>query len=475
MYRRQQQGWLKYLDYIVLDLLCLVASYVLAFYVRHGSFEIFINTQVYHNVIAVMLVLDLLIIVLTENLNDVNKRGYLKELFATIRQDLLLLAGVTVYLFTVKDSGTFSRSTLLMTAVLHIASNCISRSVLKELKGRKRETTSTMLVVADVNTVEAVVSRIQANPYNEATIIGLVVEGMERPETIQDIPVVCALDSTTEYIRQNWVDEVYIATATPHSDIINRCVEMGVIVHRELDTSTSNLPLVERIGDARILTYSMNTASPGQLILKRLMDIVGGIVGSIIALIIIVIVGPKIKKASPGPILFTQERIGRNGKRFKFHKLRSMYPDAEERRAALMKDNRYSDGRMFKIEFDPRIIGNEILPDGTQKTGIGEFIRRTSLDEFPQFFCVLKGDMSLVGTRPPLPDEYEKYDYHHRARLAFKPGITGMWQVSGRSDITDFEEVVKLDTDYINNWSLALDIKILIRTVINLFSRKGAM
>jgi lipopolysaccharide/colanic/teichoic acid biosynthesis glycosyltransferase len=130
---------------------------------------------------------------------------------------------------------------------------------------------------------------------------------------------------------------------------------------------------------------------------------------------------------------------------------------------------------MFKLDFDPRVIGNVELPDGTKKTGIGDFIRRTNLDEFPQFFNVLKGDMSLVGTRPPTPDEWEKYEYHHRARLATKPGITGMWQVSRRSEITDFEEVVKLDIGYIRNWSLGLDIKILLLTIKNVLMRKGAM
>ena len=124
--------------------------------------------------------------------------------------------------------------------------------------------------------------------------------------------------------------------------------------------------------------------------------------------------------------------------------------DAEERKAELMAQNKMSDGRMFKLDFDPRVIGNKILPDGTRKTGIGEFIRKTSLDEFPQFWNVLNGSMSLVGTRPILQDELRQYELHHRARIAIKPGITGMWQVSGRSDITDFEEVVRLDTEYIS-------------------------
>ena len=152
-----------------------------------------------------------------------------------------------------------------------------------------------------------------------------------------------------------------------------------------------------------------------------------------------------------------------------------MYPDAEERKAELMKENRVSDGMMFKLDYDPRIIGCKKRPDGTVKKGIGNWLRDWSIDEFPQFWNVLKGEMSLVGTRPPTEDEWNKYDLHHRARLAIKPGITGMWQVSGRSDITEFEQVVELDRYYITNWDLGLDLKILAKTFPVVFGRKGSM
>ena len=144
-----------------------------------------------------------------------------------------------------------------------------------------------------------------------------------------------------------------------------------------------------------------------------------------------------------------------------------MYMDAEERKKELMSQNRVQGGMMFKIENDPRIIGGA--------KGIGNFIRKYSIDEFPQFWNVLKGDMSLVGTRPPTVDEWEKYDLHHRARLSIKPGITGRWQVSGRSEITDFEEVVQLDRDYITDWSIGLDIRTLFKTVWVVFDKKGSM
>lgn len=140
-----------------------------------------------------------------------------------------------------------------------------------------------------------------------------------------------------------------------------------------------------------------------------------------------------------------------------------------------MAQNKVSDGMMFKMDFDPRIIGNKILPDGTKKTGIGQFIRKTSIDELPQFWNILKGDMSLVGTRPPTLDEWEKYEPHHRARMSFRPGLTGLWQVSGRSNITDFEEVVKLDTQYIGEWSVKNDLRIIFQTAISIMKKDGAM
>jgi lipopolysaccharide/colanic/teichoic acid biosynthesis glycosyltransferase len=148
--------------------------------------------------------------------------------------------------------------------------------------------------------------------------------------------------------------------------------------------------------------------------------------------------------------------------------------DAEERKKEYMAQNKIADGLMFKMEDDPRIIGSEKKDKNGKPRGIGNFIRNTSLDEFPQFWNVLKGDMSLVGTRPPTVDEWERYDLHHRIRMSVKPGITGMWQVSGRSEITDFEEVVRLDTEYIRNWSWRLDIKILLKTVAVVLKHEGA-
>ena len=213
----------------------------------------------------------------------------------------------------------------------------------------------------------------------------------------------------------------------------------------------------------------------GQLMVKRAFDILGGLIGSLITLVVFVIIAPIIYHKSPGPIFFVQERVGRNGKPFKMYKFRSMYMDAEERKAALESQNRIDTGLMFKMDDDPRIIGSEKRGKNGEPRGIGNFIRRYSIDEFPQFFNVLRGEMSMVGTRPPTMDEWERYGLEHRVRMAIKPGITGLWQVSGRSKITDFEQVVRLDREYIERWNLGMDIKILLKTVVVVIGGRGAL
>nr|MCR5094033.1 sugar transferase [Lachnospiraceae bacterium] len=208
-----------------------------------------------------------------------------------------------------------------------------------------------------------------------------------------------------------------------------------------------------------VLTYSMERVSYKRLFIKRLIDILGGLVGLILTGILTLFIAPAIKLDSPGPVFFSQIRIGKNGRRFRIYKFRSMYRDAEERKKELEARNEMQ-GPIFKMENDPRI------------TKVGSFLRKTSLDEFPQFLNVFKGDMSLVGTRPPTEEEFAQYNEHYRRRLSMTPGLTGLWQISGRSDIPDFDEVVRLDLEYIDNWSLTEDFKILVRTVgVVLFGR----
>jgi len=192
------------------------------------------------------------------------------------------------------------------------------------------------------------------------------------------------------------------------------------------------------------------------------MDILGGLVGLVITLLVSLFVAPAIRLESPGPILLKHKRVGCNGRIFTMYKFRSMYVDAEARKNELYAQNKMK-GLLFKIDNDPRI------------TKVGRFIRKTSIDELPQFWNVLKGDMSLVGTRPPTLDEYRQYTGSYKRRLSFRPGLTGIWQTSGRNEVVDFAEVLEMDLNYIQRWSLSLDIKIIVKTLKVVLLRKGAV
>ena len=218
---------------------------------------------------------------------------------------------------------------------------------------------------------------------------------------------------------------------------------------------------MSRLGGYTVVTACISSATAKQLFIKRAMDIAGSLVGTVLTGIVFLIVAPVIRLQSPGPVIFKQKRVGKNGRPFDIYKFRSMNPDAEQQKEELMKENTMK-GPIAKFNNDPRIFP------------FGKFMRKWSIDEMPQFWNVLKGDMSLVGTRPPTLDEYGKYEIHHKKRLAAKPGLTGLWQISGRSDVRDFEEIIRLDARYISEWNLSLDIKILCHTVIAVFRRRGA-
>jgi exopolysaccharide biosynthesis polyprenyl glycosylphosphotransferase len=268
--------------------------------------------------------------------------------------------------------------------------------------------------------------------------------------------------------RNNTVDEVVFCVPGDYVPAVEHSLqlleELGITVRvvvdfwnheavcKELDLFHDELPIV---------TFYTRSLDSWQLLLKRSMDILGASVGLTITGLLLPFIAIAIKRSDPGPIFFSQERIGQGGRHFQCWKFRSMYTDAEARKQELMEKNEMS-GAIFKIKDDPRIFP------------FGHFLRDTSLDELPQFWNVLKGEMSLVGTRPPTPNEVEQYENWHRRRISIKPGITGLWQVSGRNNIDDFDEIVKLDLHYIDNWSIWYDICLLFRTLKIVIVRDGS-
>ena len=483
MYNRSAGGWAKHYDFILLDCVCLALSLFLAVLLRnHFSLASYNNIYVSLSIVAILV--DFGACIIFSTMKDVLKRGYVGELWATLKQVLYVLFGLLVYMFALKLGDTYSRFTIFTTMPLYGASAYILRVLWKRhlfYRFDRAKGTKSLLVLVGKENAQELIREIQERNYSGYRITGLVYKSLpEDAAGPEGIPVVADYDTMIEYVNSHWVDEVLIhkkASDELPGGLLDVLISMGVSVHMSMEKPSIDLGVKQvlgTVGGIPVITNSMNYMTYRQAKMKRFMDICGGIVGCIITGVIYIFLAPVIKIKSPGPAIFAQTRVGQNGKPFQFYKFRSMYLDAEERKKELMAQNQVKDGMMFKMEFDPRIIGNYIDEKGEKHTGIGEFIRKTSLDEFPQFWNVLKGDMSLVGTRPPTIDEYEKYDAHHKARLAAKPGITGLWQVSGRSNILDFEEVVKLDTEYINNWSVGLDIRILIKTVEAVVKRDGA-
>ncbi len=302
--------------------------------------------------------------------------------------------------------------------------------------------------------------------YKSNTSVRLV--GYVSMEDTTDDRYLGSVKDLERIVHENAIGQVYIMNRkTDMVDIqqyIDICLDMGVSVRIivKLFQAHGAHRYVSSVGTYPVVTYHRVCLDDSSKAIKRIIDIIGSLLGIIVFSPIMLITAIAIKLDSKGPVIFKQKRAGINGSIFEMYKFRSMCVDAEELKAKLQEQNEVKDGLMFKIKDDPRI------------TKVGKFIRKTSIDELPQFFNVLFGSMSLVGTRPPTLDEVEKYERTHWRRMSIKPGITGMWQVSGRSQITDFEKIVELDTEYIDNWSIWLDFKIMLKTVTSLLQRKGA-
>lgn len=468
MYSEGKRSWVKHLDFTVIDILCLELSLILAYAWRFSGRWLF-DEDIYERLAVVLLLIDIVVVFFVEPYKGILRRNKYQEFRATVTGAVVNFGGVLVYMYAVKQSVLYSRQMLFMYLGLSVVSMYFCRVMWKRvIRYRKLQDKSKalMTVVAESANVERCLREIAVNKYTNYKVTGVVVVDQNmKGQEIHGIPVVANADDFLDYVRTNVVDEVFIDGNTRESSesLAAALVELGATVHVSLLHSKLLVPnrQLDNYGNYVVLTSSMKIATNRQLFIKRLMDIVGSVVGLVLVAIAFVIFAPIIKRQSPGPVFYKQVRVGKNGRRFNLYKFRSMYVDADKDLEKLKAENEMQ-GNMFKMENDPRIIP------------IGHFIRKYSIDELPQFWNVLKGDMSLVGTRPPTEDEFKEYEYHHKARLGIRPGLTGMWQVSGRSKITDFERVVELDTEYITNWTLGLDVRILFKTIGVVLSGKGS-
>ncbi len=431
---------------------------------------------------------------------DTTQRNRVIEIFNILMNNSVYMAGMALMLIVSKNAFRESRYLLVSIFAINIFLNCISRYFLKKQLFRtysKSKYTVKTAILCDCENAEQFLT--EFNKSISSSVKGLFVFGAVEDENGEycvaqesnlefskngvavavkkGLKQICGYkisgneNTIVDWARKEPVDSVYIISnnyKTNNKDLINDLESMGITVSVNIssleeiinDTDYKNLNCTISYGHP-MATFSPIIQNYKSLVIKWAFDIFASFLGCLLSLPIILIVAIPLKLESKGPLFFKQNRVGKNGRIFKMYKLRSMYNDAEKRKAELMENNQIN-GLMFKMDNDPRI------------TKVGKFIRKTSIDELPQFFNVLKGDMSLVGTRPPTVDEFEQYENHHKRRLSMRPGITGMWQTSGRSNIKDFEKIVELDLQYIDNWSLGLDVKLLLKTVGVVFRKDGA-
>lgn len=466
----------KIQDVILLlaDIICLTVSYFCGGYLwlvgyRNVSVED-MKMELSANFVIVLMIYTLIML-----FSDIERcfirRNMYRELWAAAKASVILLLITTLIIFLQHSNADVSRGVYFCIAGINFILFFISHAMLKyyllKVYRNKRATNQVFLVTTSDRVEDIIAEADNSKDWGHRLASIAIIDDNQVGKWYDGIPVVATYDNMYQYATEQVVDEVFINvpydTGESLAKVVNRFEDMGATVHVSIEILNKfddYHKSFNMMGNIPVVTFSNQHYDWKMMLIKRLMDIAGGIVGLLITGVITIILAPPLLIESPGPLFFSQKRVGKNGRFFKIYKFRSMYRDAEQRKKELESRNEMN-GLMFKMKDDPRI------------TKVGKFIRKTSIDEFPQFYNVLKGDMSLVGTRPPTVDEFRQYEAHQKRRLSAKPGITGLWQVSGRNNIKDFEDVVKLDVQYIDNWSLGLDIKILLKTIKVVFEKGG--
>ena len=324
----------------------------------------------------------------------------------------------------------------------------------------------TFLIVGINPRAEEVAQIIAEHPHWGLKLIGFVAPNGEHTEEVAGIPVLGSADDLPEILQNEVVDEVIFVLARRQLEEFEEsfllCSELGIRARVALYFPHMKARVVlEELEGIPLLTFTNTPGAPFPMFVKRLQDLTVSTLGIVLTAPLVPLIAAAIKVCSRGPVLYSQIRCGLNGRRFKLLKFRTMYEGADQRLDEVAHLNEV-EGPAFKARRDPRV------------TPVGRVLRRLSLDELPQLYNVFRGDMSLVGPRPPIPDEVERYERWQRRRLSMKPGITGLWQVSGRAGLDDFKNWIALDLAYIDQWSLWLDLKILLKTIPAVLSTRGA-
>ncbi len=362
-----------------------------------------------------------------------------------------------------------SRPFLLLFACLNLvflSSEKISLRLFARRVRKRGYNFRTMIIVGINQRAEEVANIIDEHPHWGIKLLGFVAPNGDRPQMVKSWPVLGSADDLPSILENEVIDEVFFILSrrqlVEFEDSILICSELGIRARVALFFPHLKARVIlEELEGIPLLTFSTTPASPFPLFLKQLADYLVAVIGVLLLAPIGFLIALAVKLTSKGPVLFKQKRCSLNGRTFKLYKFRTMVDGADDKLDEVAHLNEV-EGPAFKASDDPRV------------TAVGRFLRRFSVDELPQLVNVLKGDMSLVGPRPPLPEEVAQYERWQRRRLSMKPGMTGLWQVSGRAGLEDFNAWIKLDLNYIDQWSLWLDLKILLKTIPAVLSTRGA-
>ncbi|MBN3040234.1 MAG: sugar transferase [Candidatus Omnitrophica bacterium] len=461
----------SYPVYITIDIFLIILSFVSAYLLKYTYFypQLSIDNS-YLNIYLFLFTLWGVFILISFGINNLHStdRGLTipKELLKVLQSISCasILIGAVIFFAKYKF---FSRQVFL-TSFLYLflflaGFRVLKRIILRRLIVKGFHNINVLIVGAD-KLGRLILDEIRKSPFWGLNPVGFLDD--HSTQTIEGVRIIGKIKDFQTVIKKYFVDEVIIAKPMYDRstlELINQARKFNLgskIIPADLEEVPATIT-TSYLGAMPLLTYKERMHHPTEVFIKRFLDIISSLALITIFFPVFIILPIMIKLDSKGPVLFIRPRIGMKGKIFYFYKFRSMVKDAEKLREELLDENEVRDGVIFKIKKDPRI------------TKAGKFMRRFSLDELPQLFNVLKGDMSLVGPRPPLPDEVKEYSYNHMQRLAIRPGMTGLSQVRGRSELT-FRKWVRWDLWYINNWSFGLDLRILFWTIPVVIKGKGA-
>jgi len=458
----------------VIDAVLIYVAFMLAYWLRYilkigPHIQQQISFQMYQPVVVLLLVI-MLPTLLIKGAYRARMSTELMGEFATIFSAGTISVALLEVITAILRQWVYSRGVVVYVWVLVIVLVAVGRAAYRGVQAamyRQGWGVRRLLVIGATEPGKMVMQSVMSRRDLGYELVGFV-EHRETPH-MQDFGrfrAVGSLADIPDLIEKREVDEIIMALpAAAHEDawpILRLCETRGIAVKVVPDLFEMNLSRVQvdSIGGIPLLDVQEKPLRRVARATKRAMDIVMSVILLIVSAPLLAVLAALIRAESPGPALLRQPRIGLFGREFCCYKLRTMRLDAADLQSTLEPLNE-AQGPFFKIRNDPR------------RTQVGRRIRRWSLDELPQLWNVLKGDMSLVGPRPPLPAEVVRYEPAHKRRLEVKPGMTGIWQVSGRSDL-HFDEMVVMDTSYVDYWSLGLDVKILVRTAIAVLTRHGA-